>query len=76
MGHKAIVIVDMDHLDMMTNHPLAFVDNLREKIAAHKRLGGGVRVCGATVANVVWSGNVKETPTLTFKDYGAERFDE
>lgn len=75
MGYKAIIIIDMDHLDFIEKHPLAFVDNLREKIRAHKRLGGGVHLAGATVANVVYTGNVNETPTLTFKDYGAERFD-
>lgn len=73
MGSKAIVIVDIDHMDMMEKYPLAFVDNLIEKIRAHKRLGGGVHLAGATVANVVWTGTVNETPTLTFKDYGATK---
>lgn len=72
MGHKAVVIVDLDHLDRMDQDPAEFVRRLKNSLLAHRRTGGSVSVGGATVANVVWSGHADLSPTLKFVDYRAE----
>ena len=72
MGHKAVVIVDMDNLDLMDVNPAEFVRRFKNSILSHRSHGGSVSVEGATVANVVWSGHVSLSPTLKFIDYRAE----
>lgn len=72
MGHKAIVVFDMDHLDTLTRDPQAFVERLKQELLSHKRTGGAVRHSGATAAQVVWSGHVNETPALEFPDFHAQ----
>lgn len=72
MGHKAVVIVDMDHLDLMDVNPAEFVRRLKNSVLSHRSHGGSVSVEGATVANVVWSGHASLSPTLKFVDYRAE----
>ena len=60
MGHKSdksVVIFDHDVLDHMENDPDEFVRRLKHAIFTHRSHGGGsVSISGATVANVVWSG--------------------
>lgn len=72
MGNKAIVIMDMDHLDAMDNDPRAFVECLKREILSHQRTGGDVQAEGTSVAHVVWSGLVSQTPVLEFADFGAK----
>ena len=46
--------------------------HLKREILSHKRTGGAVHAGGATAAQVVWSGHVNETPTLSFPDVHAQ----
>lgn len=71
MGHKAIVIFDLDHLDQIDRDPLQFCRRLQDAILSHKRTGGSVHVNGATVADAVWSGHTSQTPVLKFQDFSA-----
>lgn len=71
MGHKAIAVLDMDHIDLMKKDPAAFVQRLELAMLAHRRTGGSVSVEGTTVANVVWSGHVSLSPVLKFDEFGA-----
>lgn len=71
MGHKAIAIIDFDHLDRMEKDPAEFVRRFKQALLTHARLGGSVSVGGATVANVVWSGHANLTPVLQFPDFQA-----
>lgn len=73
MGHKSIVIFDHDVLDRLESDPAAFVKQLRLAMFTHRRLGGDVHHAGATVAKVVWSGHVNETPILKFEDFAATK---
>lgn len=72
MGHKAVVLFDLDHLDNMEKDPAEFVRRLKHSILSHRRLGGSVSMGGATVATAVWSGHASLTPVIKFEDYNAE----
>lgn len=71
MGHKAVVIVDFDHLENMEKDPAEFVRRFKAALLTHRRLGGSVSMGGATVANVVWSGHNDLTPVLKIQDFQA-----
>lgn len=72
MGHKAVTIFDLDHLDNMEKDPAEFVRRLKNAILTHRRLGGSVSIDGATVASIVWSGHVDNSPVLKFVDFKVE----
>ena len=71
MGHKAVVIVDFDHLENMEADPAEFVRRFKQALLTHRRLGGSISMGGATVANVVWSGHADLTPYLAIQDFQA-----
>lgn len=71
MGHKAVVVFDLDHLGLMHTDPTEFVRRLELSILTHRRLGGSVSIGGATVANAVWSGHADLSPVLKFEDFQA-----
>lgn len=71
MGHKAVVIIDMDHIGLMHKDPVEFCRRLDIAIMTHRRLGGSVSMNGATLANAVWSGHTDLTPVLKIQDFQA-----
>ena len=72
MGHKAVVVMDLDVLDMIEENPAEFARRLKNAVLTHRRLGGSVSLGGATVANVVWSGHADLSPILKFVDFRAD----
>lgn len=71
MGHKAVVLFDLDHLGLMKAEPAEFVRRLELAILSHRRTGGSVSVGGATVANAVWSGHANLSPILVIEEFTA-----
>lgn len=72
MGHKAVIVIDIDLLDSIEHNPAEFARRLKNSILTHRRLGGSVSHEGSTVANVVWSGHADLSPVLKFVDFHVE----
>lgn len=76
MGHKTVVVLDNDLIDLILENPVGFATKLHEKVLTFRRTGGNVSVkgdrCIGTVANVVWQGHVDQTPNLKFVDFSIE----
>lgn len=73
MGHKAVFVLDIDHINEIDAINAAeFVRRLKLAALGHRHRGGSVSINGATVANVVWSGHADLSPVLKIVDFEAE----
>lgn len=72
MGHKAVVVFDMDMINDLENNSAEFAKKLKSQILSHRRTGGAVLHGNGIIANVVWSGHSAATPTLKFVDFQVE----